>query len=703
MMTGTISITSLVIIILSIISSVSILLHIQISNKFDELKERVNDTCNRGTDTESSTRTHYDSISTGSDWREHDGRMIKSHEHQLQHQHVHNDNLQVRQTPVLTSARRLTRRRYLAVKGAVGDGITDDTKAIQRALNRAARNKIDAVVLLKRGIYHTTKALTIKGGVTLRGQGYGSSPLQIKFDAGGSVIAYCGEDYAIRIIGHAASVESLAVYDWRGPVDSECDNMKAKGGIIVLAAKRLVESVTMRNILIYWFMGGTALTLEAKNAGGIAYASMENIRVRHAKQGILLTAEEGSFVNSNAFHGGAISGGITDVGILATGPGACNDNQFQAMVIEPSRTNIAHVYVSGSKTNVRLIYVRLEGTSMMELRRPLVIVEDDSYGNVMNGMLGHTFVQADMNKNPGITFASNKMVGVQPTANNLFWNSAFHGFDANDQSIPGWKVSGSNIFDINLVSISEEEQLYPDHKIINITKGEGSVKLEPEHLPSSNAHSFCTFGIYAKSEIPNSISAAMKSQSDTTIASSSHTGSGKWEFIGLSSLFSQSTGPLAYFNIKGSVLLSAPTFTYGYGPARPGSSFMSSSGARMSGLLSMNLVDVSVPDEGPYWVLPREGNIFNIASLQEEDEPCSISYVYLSRINHSGKDRFDVGSTITLLFPLCGGCIPCLGLRHGSYIKLLGEANFAPLTAHSSITLVSKGSGVWSEISRNTL
>jgi len=588
---------------------------------------------------------------------------------------------------------------------AVGDGVTDDTRAIQNAINKAHNNKKDGIVKLRKGTFLITNTLVLKGGVTLQGQGSGSSPLAIQFDAGGSVIAYCGENYAIKVNGHSAAIENLAVYDWQ----QGCENTKGEGGVIVSANNRLVESFVMRNVLIYWFMEGTSLKLEAKNAGGIGYASFENLRLRHAKVGLHLSAiDEQSFVNSNSFHDGAISGGITDAAVMATGPGACNGNTINGMVIEPPSTSLAHVYVSGSKTSIIMNDVRLEGTAMAS-DNPLVIVEEDSYGNVMNGLLGHTFVQADLNRNPGITFASNKMVGALPAPHNMFWNAAFHGIGTNEQSIPGWDLtgSGSSSFNIEVISSSEEADLYPDHKILRVVQSNSeTLKMEPSNLPLSNIHSFCTFGIYAKSNTAGSIVAAMKYESGSIISSSSHTGSGKWELIGMSSLFDKMNGPQPYFFITGNdIMISAPTFTWGYGSSKPGSELLSSSGARMAGLLTMNLIKVSPPEAGGFWVLPREGNIFEISPFTESsNEPCNTSYVYVTRINHSGTDRFHIGSVITLLFPSCGGCVPCLGLTNGAYISLLGGDNFAPApsASHSSISLLSRGSGTWSEISRNT-
>ena len=88
-----------------------------------------------------------------------------------------------------------------------------DTRAIQRAINKAFKGTADGTVLLPKGNFLTTKPLKLKGGVTLKGQGYNSSPLAIKLDQGGSILSYCGTNYAIQIVGHSASIENLAVYD----------------------------------------------------------------------------------------------------------------------------------------------------------------------------------------------------------------------------------------------------------------------------------------------------------------------------------------------------------------------------------------------------------------------------------------------------------------------------------------------------------
>jgi len=576
--------------------------------------------------------------------------------------------------------------------GVVGDAQTDDTSALQDAIDSAANDDSGGTVILPKGVFLTTSSLVIPGGITVRGQGYGSSPLQIKYDAGGSTIAYCGTDYAVKLAGHGASLQDAAVYDWRYPVGSHCDQIKAAGGVLVDADNNnLVESVTMNNVLIYYFMGGAALTLKANNESGIAYNNFQNIRIRHARIGISLQADETSFVNSNSFIAGAISGGITDAGIYAQGPGDCNDNKFIAMVIEPSHTNLAHVYVTGKGTNIHLLETRLEGTNMFDLQKPLVIIDDTSYGNIITGMLGHTHVQADFNRNPGIDMMSAKSVGLDPAPLNQFWNSAFKGIvyeDNNDiGNLPGWKVGQTNRkFTIAPI----EERLYAEHNVLNIDylNWGGSFKLEPDRLLASPGHSFATFGIYAKTNISGAISAAMRYTSGNIISSASHSGSGEWEFIGMSALY-DIDAPKFYFSITDDVQVTAPHFAYGQTPPTPGASLISSSGAQMAGTLSLGMATVGPPASGNYWLLPKnEGNIFIMDMKGDPNRD-------IHRINYRTADRFPRGSVITLIFPEAGTTVV-----NGGYIKLRGEQRFTS-TVNSALTLLGSGSASWTEISRN--
>ena len=392
--------------------------------------------------------------------------------------------------------------------------------------------------------------------------------------------------------------------------------------------------------------------------------------------------------SANSFLAGAITGGVTEVALIASGPGPCNSNTFIATAIEPPDTNLAHVYVTGSKTNIKLIDVRLEGTKMFLPKKPLVIIDDSSYGNVMTGVLGHTHVQADLNRNPGIDLMSAKSVGLDPVPLNQYWNAAFKGLV--DNTIPGWSIPSNG--EVTIVSKDEETPLYANHNVVSINYlGGGTFKLMADSLPKTPGHSMVTFGIYAKSDIANSISAAMRYESGSIISSASHSGSGDWEFIGMSALYDQSA-PYFYFSITGDVKVTAPVFVYGQTSATPGASFLSASGARMSGTLSMGVATAYAPPEGPEgdrWLLPKdEGNIF----LMDMGENPGRS---IRRINYRTADRFPKGSVVTLMFEEAG-----TNVVHNSYVKLKDDTSFVS-TKRSSLTLMASGSSNWIEVSRN--
>ena len=396
--------------------------------------------------------------------------------------------------------------------------------------------------------------------------------------------------------------------------------------------------------------------------------------------------------SSNSFLGGAITGGVEEVGVRAEDfGGACNDNKFYGMAIEPPKTNLAHVYVTGAKTNIRLLNVRLEGTEMYAEGegKPLVIIDDSSYGNTMNGMFGHTHVEADLNRNPGIDFTEAKTVGLDPVPHNMYWNAAFAGFNPTLRQMAGWSLPGSNW---QIAYLGASEELFAGHNVIAVDHLDygGPFKLQADKLPKSPGHSFVTFGVYARSSVASSISAAMRYESGNIISSRTHSGSGEWEFIGMSALYDK-TAPYFYFSITGDVDLTAPTFVYGQTPATPGASLMSSSGAQMAGTLSLGLVSAYPPPSStPYfWVLPKnQGNLFQ---MEMEGK----SGLTIIRLNHSTADRFPKGTVVTLLFEEASTTV-----RHNGYILLKDSTDFVS-RAHSSITLVSGGSASWTEVSRN--
>ena len=402
--------------------------------------------------------------------------------------------------------------------------------------------------------------------------------------------------------------------------------------------------------------------------------------------------------SSNTFVGGAISGGDFHYGIHATGPGPCNDNKFYGLGIEMYDSEVAHVYVTGSTTNIKLENVRIESKDK-DMSRPVVIIDDSSYGNVMNGILGHNHIQGNMNRNPDIDFMSQKQVGLDPTPVNQFWNAAFKGFSGGDinesglqpdRIMPGWKFEHTNAN----IALVDGDKLYPDHNVIAVDHlgFGGSFKMMADETFLQEAHDFVTFGVYARTSVQGSISAVMRYTSGSIISSSPHSGNGEWEFIGMSALYDK-TAPYFYFSITGDVELTAPTLTFGKTPATPGASLISSSGARMSGTLTTGVgIGLPPPASEPsykrnWWVLPKnEGNVF----LMQSDDGHAIE-----RLNYSTADRFPRGTVITLMFDEAGTKV-----KSNAYIELTGGEDFVS-AAQTSITLMTYGSASWYEVSRN--
>jgi len=204
-------------------------------------------------------------------------------------------------------------------------------------------------------------------------------------------------------------------------------------------------------------------------------------------------------------------------------------------------------------------------------------------------------------------------------------------------------------------------------------------------------HDFVTFGIYARSSVPSSISAAMRYTSGSIISSAPHSGSGEWEFIGMSALYDK-TAPYFYFSITGDVEITASTLTFGHTPATPGASLMSSSGARMSGTLTTGVaIGLPPPPEEPpyYWKLPKnEGNLF---LMDMQGDPIRT----IIRLNHSTADRFPRGTVVTLMFSLAGTRV-----SDNAYIELKNNDDFVSVI-NSSITLMASGGATWTEVLRN--
>jgi len=325
----------------------------------------------------------------------------------------------------------------------------------------------------------------------------------------------------------------------------------------------------------------------------------------------------------------------------------------------------------------------------------------------MNGILEPTHVQALRSQNPDIDFVTPKWVGVSSSQVNLFDNAPF--YSVNETDIASWKLTGAESYKIT--KQPDTEKLYSDHNVLRIKLDKKEpVTLQPKYeLPWSIAEANYTFGMYARSDVRDSIVAVDSCQNE--VKSAGHSGGGGWEFIGAlarnqnywaaaNTKEKKDTtyqAPCPAFKITGDVDITAPTFAYGKDKAMPGASLVSSASATFFGPITMGIATINPPLSGKSGAkkgeltLPKEGNIFKIKALPENRSPWIVR-----SINKSEANWFKEGTLTTLMFEQEGTAV-----KHSEDIKLLGGEDFVA-AKYSTLTLLAEEEGKFTEVTRNT-
>ena len=554
--------------------------------------------------------------------------------------------------------------------GALGNGTTNDFTAFQNAIDSA---KITgATVCIPPGVYKIDSTLTISSGVSLLGEGIGSEVLQTPYN--GSLIVYTGTGIAFCIKGSGVSISNLTLLD--------NNNTGASGGIKIESTNKLIENVMIKNVLISGFTTGTALQLSATNSAGISYCSFYDVRIRHGLIGIHLYQDATSFVNSNSFYHGAISGGGFNKGLHVEGG---NNNLFFGTVIEPPTSTNGHIVVE--KGQIIGEEIRIEG-SAQSTAIPLIHFNVNANESFLSGHFsGGSVVN---NGNNIIALNSSKYVGESNSTANLLVNSNF--YSNTPTALPHfWESTGNGVN----TSI-ETPSIVNNFWVLKIAIPQGIVgKINPTNnvKPLVNSHAsynYSNFNVYMKTSTTNLAKVVMNSS--TGLASSNyHSGNGAWELIGLQTLKS-SSGPdpkIWIDNTNGTdtvfVYITSPSFTYGQTfPSRTANTITGEGGIITGTLTSGYSSNYTFLTGTTYLVLNRQGNYFDVTG----------SGITIDRINHQTADQFPKGTVITLLFDTLNNKI-----NSSAYIKL--SKSFSTGTTNSSITLISNGNGTWREVGRN--
>lgn len=554
---------------------------------------------------------------------------------------------------------------YVTDFGATGDGKTDDTDAFEVAIAQA--KKLGAKLFIPNGIYRLTHTLILEDGVSLIGESRGSEPLQTPYN--GSLLRYEGKGYALKITGLTVRVADLVLRD--------ISNGQSNGGILVLGDGELIENTHIENVLISGFTSGTGLRVEAKNNGGVAYAKFSNIRVRHGKIGMHIIQTNNGFVNSNNWYSCQISGGGFDYGILLDGG---NNNAFSSVVIEPPNTTYGHLFVNSGQLNGHEI--RIEGNTQAA-GVPLIYFAPKTKNSVVTGVYagGLTLDKG----NNFVNMPSGKAIAYRNSSTNKYRNSVF--FTPNGTSISDWDITGNGV-SVSVLS----PQLTATHNILKLTIPAGVImRLEPSVLARPAVKELAlfdqvNFGFHVKSTHPNIAYSATNAPLGWT-ASTAHSGSGEWEFIGMNALVNRSTQSQFRFEVNNTtgstieIYVTTPTLVFGNQLPTLDEAPLSTAGGTLVGQLTHAMATVTTPSNG-FLTLPRSANYFEITNNST-----------ITRINHLSADRVPKGTVITLLFNVSG-----TNVTSGGYLILKGGFT---AVANSSLTLISNGNGTWREVDRN--
>jgi len=246
-------------------------------------------------------------------------------------------------------------REFVSVKdfGAVGDGVTEDTAAIQAAINSLPENGGAVYMpagkyLLQSSVIWPTKKHVVLYGAGSSGQGNGAS------HPGATELIYTGAGVAIRMVGTGFDVDQvggeLRGFTLKGPSRGIAP---ASIGVDVQWASGSSGQFSIRDLYVYEF--GTGIRLDAvlesafydvcvRGCGKAWHINptVEAVNANHWFNCRAESSETGieiyNSANLNIWHGGTVQG--CDVGVNFVGSaGAPNANGFDGVWFEGNLEN----------------------------------------------------------------------------------------------------------------------------------------------------------------------------------------------------------------------------------------------------------------------------------------------------------------------------------------------------------------------------
>lgn len=308
-------------------------------------------------------------------------------------------------------------RETVSVKdfGAVGDGVTDDTTAIQAALNSGAKT-----VNFPSGTYKITATLNVSSNTKI---------------VGSSATVVCSVTIAFQAL--AQSNISIIGMEIQGPGAAVVPAVPEDGGINFgnITSTNGCTNTLVQNCTIHGFYTGVS----ARYGSGAKLFDSEVYDF--SLYGVMLSRNDGFNVSRNYIHGSIVSTGTNSYCISATGGSGSGDTQIQCTVSNNrlcdapawsafmSHDIASLLFTNNIVTNTRngIDVTAASGTSL----RNIVIS-----GNYFEGTTTDTWSAANA-ANTGVFIATGGAIGTDTVANVTINGNLIYGFGRFTNSVQG--------------------------------------------------------------------------------------------------------------------------------------------------------------------------------------------------------------------------------------------------------------------------
>ena len=265
--------------------------------------------------------------------------------------------------------------------GAKGDGVTDDTSAIQKTIDNFTKNKTGTVYLSSGKEYVITSTLTLKEGVELKlGK---NARLQVNGNFNGIELE------------KGASIKGGVIEIIHSSFDSDVIRLNGENKFYGIWDSTEIEDVKIVNS--DGKLGGTALSLYAAGPSHfISFINFQDISISGFNTGVKLVTEDSkngeySWINGNRFQNFSMEHCVNFIVLEGnvSVPNESSGNLFTDMQIQLDKATETVLKLDGSDNRIDGVVWDVHTLSHSE---PILFLSDQSYKNIIQFNLDPKYI-----------------------------------------------------------------------------------------------------------------------------------------------------------------------------------------------------------------------------------------------------------------------------------------------------------------------